>query len=92
LLLDEATSALDQTTERQINRTINKVAKGRTVVSVTHRLTSVTEMDVVYVLDKGKLAEQGTHAELLKKRGGLYAKMWKDQIGQARRDEEDDDE
>jgi ATP-binding cassette subfamily B protein len=91
LLLDEATSALDQTTERQINRTINKVAKGRTVVSVTHRLTSVTEMDVVYVLDKGRLAEQGTHAELLKKRG-LYAKMWKDQIGQARRDEEDDED
>jgi ATP-binding cassette, subfamily B, bacterial len=92
LLLDEATSALDQTTERQISRTINKVAKGRTVVSVTHRLTSVTEMDVVYVLDRGKLAEQGTHAELLKKRGGLYAKMWKDQIGQARRDEEDDED
>lgn len=91
LLLDEATSALDQTTERQINRTIHKVAKGRTVVSVTHRLTSVTEMDVIFVLDKGRLAEQGTHAELLKKRG-LYARMWKDQIGQARRDEEDDDE
>jgi ATP-binding cassette, subfamily B, bacterial len=90
LLLDEATSALDQTTERAITRTLNKVAKGRTVISVTHRLTSVVHMDVIYVLEKGKLAESGTHEELLKKKG-LYFKLWQDQTGK-RRDEDEDDE
>jgi ATP-binding cassette, subfamily B, bacterial len=89
LLLDEATSALDQTTERSITRTLNKVAKGRTVISVTHRLTSVVDMDLVYVLEKGKLAEQGTHAELLKKKG-LYFRLWQDQQGKAREDHDDD--
>jgi ATP-binding cassette, subfamily B, bacterial len=91
LLLDEATSALDQTTERAISRTLNKVARGRTVISVTHRLTSVVNMDKVYVLEKGKLAEAGTHAELLAKKG-LYYKLWQDQLGKARVDDEDDEE
>jgi ATP-binding cassette, subfamily B, bacterial len=91
LLLDEATSALDQTTERAISRTLNKVARGRTVISVTHRLTSVVSMDKVYVLEKGKLAEAGTHAELLAKKG-LYYKLWQDQLGKARVDDEDDEE
>jgi ATP-binding cassette, subfamily B, bacterial len=90
LLLDEATSALDQTTERAITRTLNKVAKGRTVISVTHRLTSVVDMDVIYVLEKGKLAESGTHPELLKKKG-LYFKLWQDQTGKRRDDEDDED-
>ncbi|MGL4240951.1 MAG: ABC transporter ATP-binding protein [Beijerinckiaceae bacterium] len=91
LLLDEATSALDQTTERSITRTLNKVAKGRTVISVTHRLTSVVDMDAVYVLEKGKLAEHGTHAELLKKKG-LYYRLWQDQQGKARDDHDDDED
>jgi ATP-binding cassette subfamily B protein len=91
LLLDEATSALDQTTERSITRTLNKVAKGRTVISVTHRLTSVVDMDLVYVLEKGKLAEKGSHAELLKKKG-LYYRLWMDQQGKARDDHEDDED
>jgi ATP-binding cassette, subfamily B, bacterial len=90
LLLDEATSALDQTTERAITRTLNKVAKGRTVVSVTHRLTSVVDMDLVYVLEKGKLAEVGTHQALLKKKG-LYFKLWQDQTGKKRQDDDEDD-
>jgi ATP-binding cassette, subfamily B, bacterial len=91
LLLDEATSALDQTTERSISRTLNKVAKGRTVISVTHRLTSVVDMDMVYVLEKGKLAEAGTHTKLLAKKG-LYAKLWNDQQGRMRDDDEDDED
>jgi ATP-binding cassette, subfamily B, bacterial len=91
LLLDEATSALDQTTERSITRTLNKVAKGRTVISVTHRLTSVVDMDMVYVLEKGKLAESGSHADLLKKKG-LYHKLWTDQQGKKRDDDEDDED
>jgi ATP-binding cassette, subfamily B, bacterial len=91
LLLDEATSALDQTTERSITRTLNKVAKGRTVIAVTHRLTSVVDMDVVYVLEKGKLAEQGSHAELLRKKG-LYYRLWQDQQGKSRDDHDDDED
>jgi ATP-binding cassette, subfamily B, bacterial len=90
LLLDEATSALDQTTERSITRTLNKVTKGRTVISVTHRLTSVVDMDAIYVLEKGRLAETGSHAELLAKKG-LYYKLWQDQTGK-KRDEDEDDE
>jgi ATP-binding cassette, subfamily B, bacterial len=93
LLLDEATSALDQTTEAAISRTLMKVGKGRTVISVTHRLTSVVDMDTVYVLEKGKLAEQGTHKELLAKKG-LYYNLWQDQIGKgkAKIDDEDDED
>jgi ATP-binding cassette, subfamily B, bacterial len=90
LLLDEATSALDQTTERAITRTLNKVAQGRTVISVTHRLTSVVDMDMVYVLEKGKLAEVGTHKGLLAKKG-LYLKLWQDQQGISRADDEEED-
>jgi ATP-binding cassette, subfamily B, bacterial len=90
LLLDEATSALDQTTERAISRTLAKVAKGRTVISVTHRLTSVVDMDLVYVLEKGKLAEMGTHKQLLAKKG-FYFKLWQDQQGKSRDEEEDED-
>jgi len=59
LLLDEATSALDQTTEAAINRTLLKVAKGRTMIFSTHRLTSVVEMDEIIVISGGKAIERG---------------------------------
>ena len=62
LLLDEATSALDQTTEAAINRTLLKVAKGRTMIWSTHRLTSVVEMDEIIVISGGKAIERGSHA------------------------------
>jgi ATP-binding cassette, subfamily B, bacterial len=97
LLLDEATSALDQTTEAAINRTLLKVAKGRTMIWSTHRLTSVVEMDEIIVISGGRAIERGTHAELLA-RNGVYRKLWDDQghvpsgNGQADGDNEDDDE
>lgn len=81
LLLDEATSALDQTTEAAINRTLLKVAKGRTMIWSTHRLTSVVEMDEIIVISAGRAIERGSHAQLLAK-NGTYRKLWNDQIHQ----------
>jgi ATP-binding cassette, subfamily B, bacterial len=78
LLLDEATSALDQTTEAAINRTLLKVAEGRTMIWSTHRLTSVVDMDEIIVIAGGKAIERGTHAELLAA-DGVYRKLWDDQ-------------
>ncbi len=90
LLLDEATSALDQTTEAAINRTLLKVAKGRTMIFSTHRLTSVVEMDEIIVISEGRVAERGSHAELLAL-GGAYRTLWDDQLHRGA-DPEDDDE
>src|ERR1700761_7993982 len=78
LLLDEATSALDQTTEAAINRTLLKVAKGRTMIWSTHRLTSVVDMDEIIVISGGRAIERGSHAELLAQ-NGVYRKLWDDQ-------------
>jgi ATP-binding cassette, subfamily B, bacterial len=91
LLLDEATSALDQTTEAAINKTLQKIGKGRTVLFITHRLTSVTGMDEIIVLNQGNMVQRGTHAELMKKRG-LYKKLWEDQMKAVAHDEDDEDE
>jgi ATP-binding cassette subfamily B protein len=80
LLLDEATSALDAETEIAINDTLARVARGRTVVSVTHRLASVLQADRIFVLNQGRLVEQGSHEELLAKEG-LYTQLWRKQTG-----------
>lgn len=80
LLLDEATSALDPASEEIVNRSIAKLAGDKTIVSITHRLASVVNFDRIFVLDKGTLAESGTHRELLAK-GGLYASLWQKQQG-----------
>src|SRR5665213_1795455 len=78
LLLDEATSALDQTTEAAINRTLLKVAKGRTMIFSTHRLTSVVEMDEIVVISGGRAIERGSHQKLLAA-NGVYRRLWDDQ-------------
>jgi len=97
LLLDEATSALDQTTEAAINRTLLKVAKGRTMIWSTHRLTSVVDMDEIVVISGGRVIERGSHEELLAK-NGVYRRLWDDQshtpraADQAGKDNDDDDE
>ncbi len=80
LILDEATSALDPGTEAAINETIGHLTRGRTVISVTHRLASVTGLDQIFVMQKGKLVEQGTHRSLLEQRG-LYYHLWQKQSG-----------
>ena len=80
LLLDEATSALDPGTEAAINATLDRLAAGRMVVLVTHRLASARSADRIAVLDGGRLVESGSHDELLA-RGGLYHSLWQKQSG-----------
>lgn len=81
LILDEATSALDSETEAAIQKSFVKLSEGRTTIAIAHRLSTLRYMDRIVVMDKGKIAEQGTHAQLLKKKGGIYAKLWKMQSG-----------
>jgi ATP-binding cassette subfamily B protein len=81
LLLDEATSALDTRTEQDILATLHAVAENRTTISIAHRLSTIADADTIFVLDQGCLAEQGTHADLLR-REGLYAEMWQRQAAE----------
>ena len=75
LILDEATSALDSRTEAAIQETLRSIERGRTSIVIAHRLSTVVDADQIVVLDQGRVAERGTHAQLLRK-GGLYAEMW----------------
>lgn len=74
LLLDEATSALDTRSEKAVQAALDEVKKGRTTVTVAHRLSTVRDADVIVVMDRGRLVESGSHDELLAK-GGVYAKL-----------------
>jgi ABC-type transport system involved in Fe-S cluster assembly fused permease/ATPase subunit len=82
LLLDEATSALDTRTEQDILATLHTLAEHRTSISIAHRLSTIADVDTIFVLDQGRLAEQGTHANLLRA-DGLYAEMWSRQANEA---------
>jgi ABC-type multidrug transport system fused ATPase/permease subunit len=84
LLLDEATSHLDSTTELAVQAALDTVLAGKTVIVVAHRLTTVRNADIIHVLHRGKLAESGTHHQLLA-RGGRYAELWRAQIGSIER-------
>ncbi len=75
LILDEATSALDSRTEAEILETLERIERGRTTIVIAHRLSTVVQADQIVVLDAGRVAETGTHADLLR-RGGIYAEMW----------------
>jgi ATP-binding cassette subfamily B protein len=80
LILDEATSSVDNETEAAIQRSLDTIAKGRTMILIAHRLSTVRNADAIYVLDQGRLAESGTHEELLAK-AGLYNRLWRVQTG-----------
>ena len=75
LVLDEATSALDSHTEHEIQEALDRVSRNRTSLVIAHRLSTIVGADEIIVLDQGRIAERGTHAQLLAS-GGLYASMW----------------
>ena len=79
ILLDEATAALDTETEQHIQLALDKLAQGRTTLVIAHRLSTITTADQILVMHKGKVAEKGTHEELLAMKG-RYASMWRKQI------------
>ena len=73
LLLDEATSSLDTESEHQVQKALDRLMKGRTSVIIAHRLSTVRQADKIFVLEKGKIVESGTHDHLLKKKDSVYA-------------------
>ena len=76
LILDEATSALDNESERLVQKSLEKLAKGRTTLTIAHRLTTIKNADKIVVLTSRGIEETGTHKELLSA-GGLYAELYK---------------
>jgi len=80
LVLDEATSALDSGSEALIQQALRGLMESRTAIVVAHRLSTIQNMDRIIVLEDGKITEQGTHTQLLKKKGA-YAKLWAHQSG-----------
>ena len=80
LILDEATSALDSETEVAIQSSFEKLAHGRTTIAIAHRLSTLRNMDRIVVIESGKIIEQGSHTQLLRKKGE-YARLWKMQSG-----------
>jgi ATP-binding cassette subfamily B protein len=82
LVLDEATSSVDNETEAAIQRSLERITRDRTTIVIAHRLSTIRHADRIYVLEQGKLAEEGHHDDLLA-RDGLYAGLWKVQTGEA---------
>lgn len=76
LILDEATSAMDTGTERRIQEALSRLTKGKTTIMIAHRLSTLREADSLIVIEHGRVAESGTHAELLKKEDGIYKKLY----------------
>jgi len=80
LILDEATSSVDTETEKQIQQALDRLVEGRTTIAIAHRLSTLQAADRLVVLEKGRVVEQGTHAELVDKVDGVYAKLHRTQM------------
>jgi ATP-binding cassette subfamily B protein len=80
LILDEATSAVDNETEAAIQRSLTQIREGRTLIMIAHRLSTIVDADQIVVLDKGRIVQQGTHTELVAKKG-IYQQLWQVQTG-----------
>jgi ATP-binding cassette, subfamily B, bacterial len=80
LILDEATSAVDNETEAAIERSLDRITQNRTTIAIAHRLSTIRNADRIYVMERGKLVEQGKHEELLEQQG-IYANLWNVQLG-----------
>lgn len=80
VFLDEPSSALDPLAEYRLNKAMKEVAKEKTVLSISHRLSTTRDADFIYVMEQGRVVEQGTHEELVS-RQGVYAAMWEVQAG-----------
>jgi ATP-binding cassette, subfamily B, bacterial HlyB/CyaB len=83
LILDEATSALDYESEAILQKNMGAICHGRTVIIIAHRLSAVRHAHRIVVMDKGRIVEEGPHATLLERPGGLYAHLWSMQGGRA---------
>lgn len=76
IIFDEATSHLDSESERIIQKSLETLSKGKTLIIIAHRLSTIMRTDKIIVLDGGKIIEEGLHSELIGKTGGLYKKLW----------------
>ena len=89
LILDEATSSIDTETEKEVQSALLKLLKGRTSIIIAHRLSTIVDCDAILLLDKGKILEQGSHKELMEKKGAYYS-LYMDQFKDLSLDEQID--
>lgn len=92
LILDEATSSLDSRSEMLIQDALNNLMAGKTSIVIAHRLSTIQKMDRIIVMDEGKIVEQGSHEELLRKEDSLYRKLWELQAGGFLKSEDEEEE
>ena len=85
LIFDEATSSVDNETEAAIQRSLERITKGRTTIIIAHRLSTIRHVDQIYVIENGRIIEKGVHEELIALAGGQYSALWKVQTGEISR-------